>query len=110
MLSSDSSGLFEYDGLLLKWNLNGSEIYKSSTSISEGDLYSSVWTNPVKGKVSMGTSWFARGLNLLNRIEAETNFENENVQQVFRRACSLISSFNHTDVLKERTKESLVIE
>jgi hypothetical protein len=68
IVTSDTSGLLEYDGLFLKWGPQGSLIFKSNSSGAEKDNYSALWTCPPKVKVVAGSSWKDRWIKLMEAV------------------------------------------
>lgn len=68
VITSDVSGLIEYDGLLLKWSPQGEQIFRAPASGLEGEAYSHLWTQPPEAKVSAGASWKQRWFRLMESV------------------------------------------
>jgi hypothetical protein len=68
VITSDVSGLIEYDGLLLKWAPQGQQFFRAPASSADGELYSHLWTTPPLAKISAGASWKQRWFRLMESV------------------------------------------
>lgn len=79
VVTSESSGLIEYDGLLFKWDSRGAQCFKSVSSSPERAVYSKSWMQPPPHKVSAGASWKDRVIKLFTPIKTRPGLEEQSL-------------------------------